>query len=188
MNQEEMAAALNTTVNTLGKWIKDDMPVAQAGGLGKAYILRLSHCWAWKQARDVGERQRRDHNANQISMLQAQFLGLDRENPLAALSAKERAALAAADIQHSRAMQLRRQLVQLDDVVDLMESVFAIVRDKIEAMPDVLERELSLKPEAVGQVQRIGSDLLSALVERIEEAELRERNVPDVEVQKQWLI
>lgn len=38
MNQEEIAQALNTTVNTIAKWIRqDEMPVVQQGGNGKAY-------------------------------------------------------------------------------------------------------------------------------------------------------
>ncbi len=189
MNQAEMASALNTSVNTISKWISSEkMPVAEEGGNGKAYVLRLSHCLAWKCARDDEERKRRAHSADQVAAMQASFLGLDISDPRASLSAKERTALAQADIQHSRAMQLRRQLLQLDDVVELMESVFAMMRDKIEAMPDVLERELSLKPEEVAKVQRIGNDLLTSLVERIEEAELRERDVADVDVQPQWMV
>ena len=49
-NQEQIAMALGTTVNTVARWIKQDgMPVAQHGGNGRAYILRLSHCWAWRR-------------------------------------------------------------------------------------------------------------------------------------------
>lgn len=189
MNQSEMAAALNTSVNSISKWISsENMPVVQEGKNGKAYVLRLSHCWAWKCARDHEEHQRRAHSADQINALQASFLGLDVSDPRAALSAKERAALAQADIAHSKAMHMRRQLVQLDDVVEMIESIFSMVRDKIEAMPDVLERELSLKPAEVDKVQRIGADLLSSLGEIIEEKELSERDVEDVEVQRQWTI
>jgi hypothetical protein len=189
MNQEELAAALSTTVNTLGKWIKNDgMPVAQAGGLGKPYILRLSHCWAWKRAREAEQDDRSRHNKDQIARLQAEFLGLDVDSPLSQMSAKQRRELADADIAYSRAKQMRRQLLQLDDVVELLESLFATMRDGIEAMPDRLERELSLRPEEVAIVQRVGSDVLTAMAERIEEAELRDQDVEAVEVQRQWTI
>lgn len=189
MNQTEMAQALKTSMPTINKWISsENMPVVQEGGLGKAYILRLSHCWAWKQARDDSERVRQRHSASQINALQASFLGIDIEDPQASLSAKQRSELAQADILHSKAMQQRRQLVPLDDIVELLESIFTITRDKIEAMPDILERELGLRPEQVVMVQRIGADLLTSLSEKIEEKELRERDVVDVEVQKQWLI
>lgn len=189
MNQEELAQALSTTVNTVSKWIKQDgLPVAQQGGLGKSYILRLSHCWAWKRARDADLDIRARHNKDQISRMQAEFLGLEVSDPLSSLTAKDRRALADADIAYSRALQLRRQLVRLDDVVDLLESVLAIVRDGIEAMPDRLEREISLKPEEVDAVIRVGADVLRAISDKIEEAELREREVADVDVQAQWQI
>ena len=189
MNQEELAAALNTTVNTLGKWIKNDgIPVAEAGGLGKPYILRLSHCWAWKKARESDLDNRSRHNKDQIARLQAEFLGLEVDDPLSLMSAKQRRELADADIAYSRAKQLRRQLVRLEDVVDLLESLFATMRDGVEAMPDRLERELSLRPDQVAVVQRVGSDVLKAMAERIEEAELRDHDVEVVEVQSQWTI
>jgi non-ribosomal peptide synthetase component E (peptide arylation enzyme) len=156
--------------------------------LGKPYILRLSHCWAWKRAREAEQDDRSRHNKDQIARLQAEFLGLDVDSPLSQMSAKQRRELADADIAYSRAKQMRRQLLQLDDVVELLESLFATMRDGIEAMPDRLERELSLRPEEVAIVQRVGSDVLTAMAERIEEAELRDQDVEAVEVQRQWTI
>lgn len=189
MNQADMAAALQVTVNTLGKWVDDDtFPVAQRGGMGKPYILRLSHCWAWKQERDAQEAVRRAHNQNAIDKLNAHFLGLDLEDDGATLSAKDRRALADADFAHSRAAHMRRQLVRLDEVVELMEAVFSIVRNGIEGMPDRLERELGLKPEQVDLVDRVGSDILNSVVQKIEDAELEERNIADVQPSNQLLI
>lgn len=188
-NQEEIAQALNTTVNTVAKWIKQDgMPVAQAGGNGKAYVLRLSHCWAWRMARDADADLKNRHNRAQVAAMQASFLGLDLDDPQAQMTAKQRRETADADIAWSRAAHLRRQLLPLADVVDLLESVCKVMRDGIEAMPDRLERELGLRPDQVQAVVRIGNDVLQAMAEKIEEAELQERDVPDVEVQRQWVI
>ena len=98
------------------------------------------------------------------------------------------AALADADFAHNRAAQMRRQLVRLEELVDMLDSVFGIVRNGIEGMPDRLERELSLKPEEVDLVQRLGSDILEAMVARIEEAELRERDIADIAPENRLLI
>lgn len=188
-NQEEIAQALNTTVNTVAKWIKQDgMPVAQAGGNGRPYVLRLSHCWAWRRAREAEIDLRSRHNKAQVAALQASFLGLEVNDPQAEMTPQQRKEAAMADIAWSKAAHMRRQLVPLGDVVDLYESIARIVRDGIEAMPDRLERELSLKPEQVQAVVRAGADILRAMTDRIEEEELRERDVPDVEVQERWLI
>jgi len=189
MNQEEIAQALNTTVNTIAKWIKQDaMPVVQHGGNGKAYILRLSHCYAWKKARDAADSQKVQHNKAQINALQAEFLGLDTESPMAGLSARQREEMARADITWSKAQHMRKQLVPLEDVVSVLEAVCTKVREGIEAMPDRLEREMNLSPAQVALVVRVGKDILQSIHDRIDEAELQERDIPDVEVQKQWMI
>ncbi len=189
MNQAEIAAALNVTVNTLGKWLGDEtFPVVQRGGMGKPYVLRLSHCYAWKMARDADEDLRRSRNRHVIEKLQASFLGMDLDDPGAALSAKDRKGLAEADFAHSRAAQMRRQLVRLEEVVDLLDSVFGILRNAVEGMPDRLERELGLKPEEVALVERLGSDILEMAVERIEAAELQERDIAYIAPSNQLLI
>ncbi|RRH71393.1 DUF1441 family protein [Falsigemmobacter faecalis] len=188
-NQEEIAQALNTTVNTVAKWIRhDQMPVAQAGGNGRAYVLRLSHCWAWRKAREADVDLRNRHNRDQVAALQASFLGLTIDDPQANMTPQQRRDAAQADIAWSKASHMRRQLVPLGDVVDLLESLFRIVREGVEALPDRLERELGLRPEQVAAVVRFGDDVLQSMTARIEEAELSERDVPDVEVQRQWVI
>lgn len=188
-NQGEIAQALNTSVNTVAKWIKTEgFPVAQQGGNGKEYVLRLSHCWAWRRAQEAAADQRSKHNRDQITALQASFLGLTIEDPNAQMTAQERREAAQADIAWSKARHLRRQLVPLADVVDLLEAVCRLVREGLEAMPDRLERELALKPEQVMIVSRTGRDVLQSVYERIDAHELREKDVPDVEVQRQWVI
>lgn len=188
-NQEEIAQALNTTVNTVAKWIRQDgMPVAQSGGNGRAYILRLSHCWAWRRAREAEMDLRSRHNKAQVSALQASFLGLEVEDPQAAMTPAQRREAAMADIAWSKAAHMRRQLVPLSDVLELYEGIFQIVREGLKAMPDLLEREISLKPEQVGAVVTICDDVLTKMAERIDEAELAEKDVPDVDVQERWLI
>ena len=192
MNIDEIAAALATTVNTVSKWIKDQteprFPVVQTGGQGRAYVLRLSHCFAWKKHRDGSEVARIQQNRNAIEKVQASFLNVDLEEPGATLSAKDRRALAEADLVHSKAAMMRRQLVKLDDVTELLESILKVVRDGLESMPDRLERELDLKPQEVVLVQRISADILNTMGSKIEEAELVERDISDAEVPSQLLI
>ncbi len=181
MNQSEIAQALSTTVNTVAKWIKENMPVAREGGNGSAYVLRLSHCWAWRKGREAEVASRDRHNENQISLLRAEFLGVTVDSPAAQLTAKERRELAEADMRWSEAQRRRRQLAQVGDVLDLLESLGKIVRDGIEAMPDRLERELDLSPDHVAAVVRIGSDILTAIADRIAESELHDPDLPDAD-------
>lgn len=188
MNQEEIAQALGTTVNTVSKWIRDGMPVAQVGGNGRAYVLRLSHCWAWRMAREADTESRNKHNENQINLLRAEMLGVDVENPAAQLSARDRRELAEADMRWSEAQRRRGQLVPLVDTVELLESIGKIVRDGLEAMPDRLERELDLSPAQVAAAGRIASDILTGIADRIAQEELQDRDLPDVEPGARLLI
>lgn len=188
-NQEEIAQALGTSVNTIAKWIRqENMPVAQQGKNGLPYVLRLSHCYAWRKAREAEADLRSQHNKQQVAAMQASFLGLEVNDPQAVMSPAQRRETAMADIAWSKAAHMRRQLVPLVDVLDLYESILQIVREGLKAMPDLLEREIGLKPEQVSSVVRICDDVLNKMSERIDEEELKERDVPDVEVQERWLI
>ncbi|WP_044008020.1 DUF1441 family protein [Ketogulonicigenium vulgare] len=194
MNQEELASALNQSVNTIAKWIRQEgMPVAQAGGNGKSYVLRLghvlrlSHCWAWLKARDADRDLRSQHNKQQAAALQAEMLGLDVSDPNAHMTPKARREMAEADLVWNKAQRERRTLVQLDEVHDLLESVLTMVRDGIEAMPDLLERELNLKPDQVAAAVAVGHDILTSLTEKIEAAELQERTVADLPDRQLWM-
>ncbi len=182
MNQEEIGQAFDVSVNTVSKWIREGMPVAQVGGNGRAYVLRLSHCWAWRRSIEADSAARTKHNENQISMLRAELLGVEIDSQAAQLSARERRELAEADMRWSEAQRKRRQLVPLTDVLDLLEALGRIVRNGIEAMPDRLERELDLTPAQVAAVKRAGDDMLTTWADEIDEAELRERDVADAEL------
>lgn len=188
MNQSEIAQALDTTVNTVAKWVKEGMPVAREGGNGMPYVLRLSHCWAWRKSREAEADSRNRHNENQISLLRAEFLGVDIGSQAAQLTPKERRELAEADMRWSEAQRRRRQLVQIGDVLDLLEGIGKIVRDGVEAMPDRLERELDLSPVQVASVARIGSDILTAISDRIEESELQDNEIAEADFGSDLLI
>jgi phage terminase Nu1 subunit (DNA packaging protein) len=189
MNQNDMAKALNVTANTLGKWLAEkSFPVVHRGGQGKQYVLRLSHCWAWKLQREDNEASLRRQSEATIQKMQASFLGLGAGDPNASLSPKDRRELADADFAFNRAANLRRRLVELEEVRDLLDSVFSILRDGLQSLPDRLERELSLKSEEVGLVVRVSEEMLSEMSEKIDAGELKERDIAEEMPERQLLI
>lgn len=167
MNQEELASALSQSVNTIAKWIREDMPVARPGRNGQPYILRLSHCYAWMRWRDAVRDERAAHNKAQAAAMQAELLGLKLDDPTAQMTPKQRREMAEADLVWNKAQRERRQLAPIEDVEELIGSILAIARDGIEAMPDRLERELQLRPEQVTAAIRVGRDVLEAMALRM---------------------
>lgn len=198
MNQAEIAGAFNVSVNTVGKWVSRSvqcqdwqrsapgfLPVIETGGPGRAYVLRMSHVWAWRQF-EAHERAARDRHISDAQMrMQAAFLNMDLDGSEPVLSPDQRRKIAEADLMVSRAAKERRQLVRLVEVVEVLESVLSIVRNGVEGMPDRLERELSLRPEQLDLVRRVGDDILHGIAQQIEDAELRERDLSDVAFDEQ---
>ena len=189
MSLDEMAQFLNLSTTSMGQLVKEpSFPVIERGGHGRPYRLRPSHCWAWNKARLDADHDRQRAAARNIELAQATFLGLDVEDGGEVLSAADRRKLAEADIMHNKAAQMRRQLVPLGEVLGMLESTFAVIRNGCENLPDRLERELALKPEEVAAVARAVNDTLTEMARGIEEAELAEREIGDVDLETQLLI
>ncbi|MEL7090247.1 MAG: terminase small subunit [Pseudomonadota bacterium] len=169
MNQAEIAQALNTTVPTVKRWLNEaDFPVIQRGGMGKAYIMRLSQCYAWKQDRDAAEKLRDKHNKDAAARLQATFLSVDVDDTAATLTARQRRDLAEADFAYNRAAKERQELLPVDDVRDVLEGMMIAFRDAIEAQADRLEREAGLSVPQVELLRRSGRDTLEAVIATIQ--------------------
>lgn len=196
VNQADLALGMNVTTNTVGKWVSrsvlasewaddDGIPVIEQGSMGRAYVIRLSHAWAWRQRSEDRREKKAAAARHAAELLQARALGLDIEQPEATIDPVTRRKLAEADIMWQRASALRRKLVELDEMTEMLEDVCVTIRNGIEAMPDRLERELGLKPEEVDMVERIGTDILAEMADRIAAAQLEERDITDVETDAQ---
>lgn len=178
MSQEDVAAALSVSVNTVAKWIKLGMPVVEPGGQGRAYVLDLAECWAWKAERDAQDAARDGAAKKAVQDMQASFLGLEGGQS-DGLSPLQRRQLAEADMVQSRAAQLRRQLVPLEEVREMLDDIFGIIREGVESLPDRLERVLDLDADEVELVTDTGRGLLGDMADRIAEAQLEEREIED---------
>lgn len=149
MNREELADALATSLNTVTAWINSGMPVQQTGGQGKAYELRLSHCWAWRQARKAEEDLRSTAVKEAQAAMRLALVGGAAGDSIEALDPKQRREILAAQIEHERFRAQRKQLMRREDVSDLLDQIFALVRDTMDAAPDRVERIEAIPPKAV---------------------------------------
>lgn len=181
MNMEEVAGAFGVSANTVAKWEKETpgMPVLVQGGNGRAYEIRLSQVWAWRQWKEESELDRQNRVQASVAQMQMHFLNLDTDGSAPVMTAKDRREIAQADLEWAKAKRLRGELVHVDDVIDLIEDVFKTIRTGLEAMPDDLEAKLALKPQQVEVVREITDQTLTALADKIDASHVTTAEMDD---------
>lgn len=168
MNREELADALATSMNTVTAWINAGMPVQQVGGQGKAYELRLSHCWAWRQAKKRDEDLRSEAVKRAQAAMRLALVGGASGDSIEALDPKTRREIIAAQREQEAFQRDRNQLLRRDDVRDMLEELFAMVRDVMESAPDQVERVTALPPKAVDELIKVCDGLVEEFGRKID--------------------
>lgn len=166
-NREELADALGTSINTISNWISQGMPVQQLGGNGKAYELRLSHCFAWRQAQKAGEELRSREAKEAIAAMRMALVGGSAGDSIEGLDPKSRREILTAQIEHERFKAQRNQLLRREDVRDMLEELFALCRDTMESAPDRVERIEAIPPKAVQALIEICDGVIDEYRSRI---------------------
>lgn len=161
MSREELAETLAVSLNTVTAWISKGMPVNQEGGNGRAYELQLSHCFAWRQAQKADEDLRTDKVRRAQAAMRLALVGGTSGNSLEALDPKTRREILAAQIEQERFQRERNQLMRRDDVYEALELVFGIIRDRMNAAPDVIERKNALEPKLVQELIDACDDIVA---------------------------
>lgn len=168
LNQDELAEVLGVSLPTISDWIKQGMPVQQVGGKGRSYELRLSHCWAWRQGREEDERLQREDRRAKIASLRLNLVGGGLGDSIEGLAPKERREIYTAQIEGERLAAQRNQLMRRDDVKELLEELFGLIRNTLESAPDKAERQEALPPKAVEALIELCDGLVDGLRVRIE--------------------
>ncbi|TPN79974.1 terminase small subunit [Mesorhizobium sp. B1-1-2] len=177
MNREELADALATSMNTITAWINAGMPVQQTGGQGKPYELRLAHCWAWRQSKKADEDLRSAEVKSAQAALRLALVGGVAGDSIEALDPKARREILAVQIEHERFSAQRKQLMRRADVAEMLDQIFAMVRDTMEAAPDRVERIEAMPPKAVQAFIGICDATIDELRGRIDKFWLDHREV-----------
>jgi phage terminase Nu1 subunit (DNA packaging protein) len=175
LNRAQIAQIFNVSENTIDKWRSKGMPVEVEGGNGVAYGFLFSRCKAWfeeTQARAAAEKQQADEFVAQQRM---EFLGIKKDDQKAGLTPAQMRELAQAELLWMQAAERRRSLVQVDEIVELLDTVFSEVRAGLDGQPDWLEREFSLSGEDVERVVSYNDEVLRSIKSAIEAAALSER-------------
>jgi len=161
MTREELAEPFDVSTNTITAWISKGMPVLQEGGQGKAYELQLSACWAWRQAQKADENLQSEKVKRVQAALRLALVGGGAGDSIEALDPKTRKEILAVQMEQERFQRERNQLMRRDDVHDAFEIVFGIIRDRMNAAPDVIERKHALEPKLVQSMIDIFDDVVA---------------------------
>ncbi|KEJ93977.1 Phage DNA packaging protein, Nu1 subunit of terminase [Pseudosulfitobacter pseudonitzschiae] len=172
LNRAQIAQIFNVSENTIDKWRAKGMPVDTEGGNGVAYGFLYSDCKAWfdeTQARAASEKRAAEEFVAQQRMA---FLGIDKRDQKAGLSPAQMRELAQAELVWMQAAERRGALVQVDEMVELLDLVFAEVRAGLDGQPDWLEREFALSGSDVERVVSYNDEILRAIKATISAAAL----------------
>lgn len=172
LNRSQIARALNVTEPTVDRMIDEGMPVAQEGGNGRAYEFQLSECWNWKCERDDAKRSADEQNERAVQQMRLALIGGTTGENERALSPKERGEIYDAEHKYMAAAAARGELIPRGNVIDMLEDVFATVRDALGTLPDRLQRECGLDGAQVESAIRACDDALNEMNRRLDKSEL----------------
>ena len=161
LNKHQLADALGVSPNTIDQWRKAGMPVVSEGTNGRAYAFDPQACLKWRADRDARRQEEQERAEETVAQLR---LALD---PVAqarreTLSPAEQREVYEAAARYMAVARQRRELVEADQVVAMLEASFASLRNALDALPDHLARELGLTGEQTEMVVKYCDGVLSA--------------------------
>ncbi len=166
VNKTLLCDALDVSPTTLSNWIRAGLPYESAGTNGRSYEFRLSLAFAWAADRRDREDQARQFATDQARQLR---LALSGDNSAEAetrarLSPKEQRELIDVERAWMMAAQARGDLIRAAEVTGGLAAAFAAIRDSLDALPDMLARELDLPGQGIEVAERICDEALQSAV------------------------
>jgi phage terminase Nu1 subunit (DNA packaging protein) len=176
VNKAQLAAAFSTSETTIDKWMRrKGFPVVAGGSNGVAYQFRLSEVWAWREAQKAQDAAHQRAVETAVHQLRMVLRNVEDDDSDLALSPRERRDEYEAEARYLATARQRRELVPTAEVLALLETLFGMIRDGLDAHPDRVARELGLDGGAVEKLVALNDDLINQLRRQIETACLGER-------------
>lgn len=154
VNRTQLGRALNTSENSISKWLLKGLPCLTEGGNGREFEFQLSECYAWRRATQEAERAAKDRAEAAAAQLSLEFLNEDLTEGAAILSPREIREHAEADLKRNQAAAARGELVKRALVDRLFEDVLIAFRTQITTLVDFAEMEFGLSPDQSEIMQR----------------------------------
>lgn len=166
LNKHQLADALGVSPNTIDQWRRAGMPVVSEGTNGRAYQFDPSACQEWRAARDRRRQADQERAEEAVAQLRLQL------DPVAqarreTLSPAEQREVYEAAARYMAVARQRRELVEADAVVTMLEAALGAIRDAIEGLPDHMARELGLTGQQTETVVAYCDGVLTAAREKM---------------------
>lgn len=153
VNRAELAQIMQVSMPTIDAWRADGCPVASEGSNGKAYVFEVEAVKAWRaekiQAARVAEEERAAELAAATSQLDLLSGAGGEAHGVDSLPLKLRKEFYEAEARRMDLARRRGQLVEVIEVEQQFEQVFALLADQLQTLPDHLERTAGLDPATV---------------------------------------
>lgn len=163
LNKQELADFFGVSLPTLSAWISDGLPHLTEGTNGRQWEFQASIAWAWKCARDEGEREKNSQAQAAIAAMRLALIGGKSGSSIQSLPPKERQMLYDVEASFEKLKRERNQSLDRDETMAVFNDLMRIVRDGCSALPDTLEREASLDGKGVSVAVRVCDDFLGEL-------------------------
>lgn len=166
VNKTQLCEALDVSPTTLSAWLRLGLPYENAGSNGKSYEFRLSVAFAWSSERKARDDAGRQKSEASVAQLRLALLGDDRDGAAstARLSPREQRELIDVERVYMAAARERGELIRREAVRDGIAEVWAGLRDRLDALPDMLARALDLTGEEIEAAEKVCDGLLADAV------------------------
>lgn len=167
VNKTLLCDALDVSPTTLSAWIRAGLPFESAGTNGRSYEFRLSLAFAWAADRKAREDASRRTAEGAAAQLRLALLGEESAGAedRARLSPREQRDLIDVERAYMAAAEARRDLIRRRDVAVAIGEVWSGLRDRLDALPDMIARRLDLSGEAIEAIEAECDGLLAEAVE-----------------------
>lgn len=163
LNKQELADFFGVSLPTLGAWISDGMPAISEGTNGRQWEFQASAAYAWKCAREEGEKIKSTQAQAAIAAMRLALIGGKSGNSIQSLAPKERQQLYDVEAAYEKLKRERNQSLDRDEVNLVLTDLLRMIRDGISSLPDSLERRVNLDGRGVDVAVETCDDMLEEL-------------------------
>lgn len=173
LNRTELAGAFKVALPTINRWLERGMPHVQPGGQGRQWLFDLEDCKSWRDQELERLTAEEEAKRTAIAELQAELdLREVDDDDAERLPLKLQEQYYRVDKVREERARARGFLVETAKVRRDLDRCFAYLADRLQALPDYLERRCALDPEVVDELGQAVDEFQAELARQMQQEEL----------------